>query len=110
MKSLPFLVLAVGLIGTLCTGCGTVGPPVPPEFVGIGAKVQREKEKEKERAKEEERRKELEKQQTPPKEPAAQPERAETVGEPTAESESEEATAEEEDVLLPPLRPIGTPR
>ena len=108
MKSLPFLALAAALVGTLFTGCGTVGPPVPPEFVGIGAKVQREKEKE--RAKEEERRKELEKQQAPPKEPAAQPEGAKTEGEPTAESESEEATAEEEDVLLPPLRPIGTPR
>lgn len=110
MKSFPFLALAVGLIGTLITGCGTVGPPVPPEFVGIGAKVQREKDKEKERAKEEARRKELEKQQAPLQEPAAQPQAAEGKGEPTAESESEEAMKEEEDVVLPSLRPIGTPR
>mgnify|MGYP001586256474 CR=1 FL=1 len=108
MKSFPFLALVVGLIGTLITGCGTVGPPVPPEFVGIGAKVQREKDKE--RVKEEARRKELEKQQALPQEPAVQPEAAAGKGEPTAESESEEAMKEEEDVVLPSLRPIGTPR
>ena len=110
MKSLACLAVAVGLIGTLFTGCGTVGPPVPPEFVGIGAKVQKERDKEKEQAKEEERRKELEKQQAPPQEPAAQPEAATEKGEPTAEPESEEPIRAEEDVVLPPLRPIGTPR
>ena len=108
MKSLPFLVLAGALVGMLFTGCGTVGPPVPPEFVGIGAKVQREKEKE--RAREEQRRKELEKQEALPQEPAVQSEAAAEKGEPTAEPESEEPIKEEEDVVLPPLRPIGTPR
>lgn len=106
MKSLACLAVAVGLIGTLFAGCGSVGPPVPPESVGIAAKAQ----KEKERAKEEERRKELEKQQVPPQEPAVQPEAAAENGEPTAEPESEEPIRAEEDVVLPPLRPIGTPR
>lgn len=110
MKSLPFLVLAGALVGILFAGCGTVGPPVPPEFVGIGAKVQKEKEKERERAKEEQRRKELEKQEALPQEPAVQSEAAAEKGEPTAEPESEEPIREEEDVVLPPLRPIGTPR
>lgn len=60
-------------------GCGTVGPPIAPEDTGIAAKLQKAKEKEKE------------------KEKAAKVER-----------EPAEETATQEDVPLPPSRPIGT--
>ena len=97
--------VAVALAASILAGCGTVGPPVPPEFVGIGAKIQREKDKEKARAQEEKRRQELE--QEPPKEPAAPPGAAEAGEEAAAEAAPEESP-EEQDVALPPLRPIGT--
>jgi len=58
------------------TGCGTVGPPIPPEEVGLAAKIIEQKEKER-RAKQKD----------------AQP----------AEEEKED------EVALPPVRPIGTP-
>lgn len=95
-------------------GCGKVGPPVPPEMVGLGAKIQREKDKERARAEEEKRRREIEemveKEAGPAKLPAAvelpqvpdMPEAAETPEVPES--------PEEQEVELPPLRPIGTPR
>jgi len=33
------------LLGSLLDGCGTVGPPIPPENIGVAAKLQRAKEK-----------------------------------------------------------------
>lgn len=94
----------LALLAGIVAGCGTVGPPVPPEFVGIGAKLQKEKEK----AKEEEKRKELERQQDATKAPA--PERAAGAPENGETEEPKDEASEEEDVTLPPLRPIGTPR
>lgn len=41
-----FCILLVGIIG----GCGTVGPPIPPEDTAVAVKLQRAKEKEKEKA------------------------------------------------------------
>jgi len=47
MKRWEFLcILLVGIIG----GCGTVGPPIPPEDTAIAVKLQKAKEKEKEKA------------------------------------------------------------
>jgi hypothetical protein len=44
----------VGLLALLVIvagGCGTVGPPIPPEEIGIAAKVEKEKTLKKEQAK-----------------------------------------------------------
>ena len=101
--AVPWLRVA-GLSFCLCflDGCGTVGPPVPPEFVGIGARLQ--KDKEKERLKEEERRKALErKEEGKPTEPGVTPEEEES----TETDETAPTIPPEEDVILPPLRPIG---
>jgi predicted small lipoprotein YifL len=47
MKRWEFLcILLVGILG----GCGTVGPPIPPEDTAIAVKLQKAKEKEKEKA------------------------------------------------------------
>jgi hypothetical protein len=64
---------ALVLVG--CGGCGAIGPPIPPEDVGIAAKLLREEK----RAAEEDRKR---KTQEPEKIP-------------------------EDEVTLPPLRPIG---
>jgi hypothetical protein len=35
--------LLIGLwAGSIVLGCGTVGPPVPPQDIGVGAKISRE--------------------------------------------------------------------
>jgi hypothetical protein len=101
---LGILIVACFFVFNLLHGCGTVGPPVPPETVGIGAKIQRDKEKE-------EKRRKLLEQQLPeaPKESLSKPGEVESADETEDELKREEA-AEEEDVTLPPLRPIGTPR
>lgn len=97
-------VCRLGLSFCLCfvAGCGNVGPPVPPEFVGVGAKLQRDKEKD--RAKEEERRKGLEQEKGKAAEPVV------PSGEtgPEVEQTPTEET-QEDDVILPSLRPIGVP-
>ena len=100
--------IGAGLSFCLCFlgGCGNVGPPVPPEYVGVGAKLQ--KEKEKERLKEEQRRKALEQEQGKPPEPVVPAEDTGTKPEEVEETPSEEPP--EDDVTLPPLRPIGTSR
>jgi predicted small lipoprotein YifL len=47
MKRWLFLcILLAGMVG----GCGTVGPPIPPEDTAIAVKLQKAKEKEKEKA------------------------------------------------------------
>lgn len=64
-------VLGIALTVAL-TGCGTIGPPIPPEEVGLAAKIIEQKEKER-------------------------------------KAKGKEAKPEEEDeVVLPPVRPIGT--
>ncbi len=105
-RSVAPVALTLSLLLGPVAGCGNIGPPVAPEYVGVGARLLRDKEKE--RAKEEERRKELEKQQGAPTEPAAQ--EGATVTEAESEAPEAEEVPKEEDVVLPPLRPIGTPR
>lgn len=64
-------VLGIALTVALA-GCGTIGPPIPPEEVGLAAKIIEQKEKER-------------------------------------KAKGKEAKPEEEDeVVLPPVRPIGT--
>ena len=70
-----FCILLMGIVG----GCGTVGPPIPPEDTAIAAKLQKAKEKEKE------------------KEKAAK-----------AERKPEEVAPVQDEVPLPSTRPIGT--
>jgi len=43
-------VLALLFVG-VAGGCGTIGPPVPPEEIGIAARLEQEKQKEAEREK-----------------------------------------------------------
>lgn len=100
----PLLITAVCVC--FLGGCGTVGPPVAPEMVGVGAKLQ--KDKDKERLKEEERRKARERQEMMPAEPVVPPEEAESKPEEEEETLPETASGDEE-VILPPLRPIGVP-
>lgn len=33
----------LALVVTVAAGCGTVGPPIPPEEIGIAAKVEKDK-------------------------------------------------------------------
>lgn len=40
--------LALLFVG-VAAGCGTIGPPIPPEEIGIAARLEHEKEKEKAR-------------------------------------------------------------
>lgn len=76
--SILFLLLWAG-------GCGNQGPPIPPEDVGIRAKVLRAQQQEKAK-------------QAQPVKPA---ELGAPVSAPTAETQ-------QEDVQLPPYRPVGT--
>ena len=63
---------------SLCTACGAVGSPIPPEDVGIEAKIRKQR------------------QQAAQDVPASEEEVAEQI------------PIEEEPVQLPPLHPIGT--
>ncbi len=38
----PIVLLSIGM---LCWGCGAVGPPIPPEEVGIEAKASKQRQK-----------------------------------------------------------------
>lgn len=64
--------LAVAVVLDLLGGCGKIGSPIPPEDIGIAAKLEREGEEQ------------------------------------AAQDEEEAERRREEDVKLPPLRPIGT--
>lgn len=75
----------VGVITGLLVGCGVVGPPVPPENVGVTPTIQRQKKVEA-----------LEEKQ---REAAAAAESAEPPPDPMLQGQ---------DVNLPPLRPVGT--
>jgi predicted small lipoprotein YifL len=100
--------LSVALAVAGLIGCGKVGPPVPPEMVGIGAKIQRDKDREKARAEEEKRREEEAAAAEATKAEAGAP-ASEAVQGPEEKLEIP-GTPGEEEVELPPLRPIGTPR
>lgn len=62
--------LAAAVVLDLLGGCGKVGPPIPPEDIGIAAKIERER------------------REQAAKDREAEPQR-------------------EEEVELPPLRPVG---
>jgi predicted small lipoprotein YifL len=76
-------VLLYGIVG-LVAACGVVGPPIPPEDVGVTPTIERQK---KEHALEEQ------------KQGAAAAE---------ATQEATEPALQGQDVNLPPLRPVGT--
>ncbi|TKB79743.1 MAG: hypothetical protein E8D45_03345 [Nitrospira sp.] len=76
------LLLVVGI-----GGCGNVGPPIPPENVGIRAKVLRAQEQEKKAAQ-------------------AQTEKPTEAVPPVAPPVPEGASQDE--IQLPPYRPVGT--
>ncbi|WP_447978684.1 hypothetical protein [Candidatus Nitrospira bockiana] len=42
MTAAPWSIAALVLALVTATGCGVIGPPVPPETVGVGAKLRRE--------------------------------------------------------------------
>lgn len=76
-------VLLFGMAGLL-VACGVVGPPIPPEDVGVTPTITRQKQ---------------------------QHAREEQKQEPAAEEATQEATDPAllgQDVVLPPLRPVGT--
>jgi hypothetical protein len=75
----------VGVITGLLVGCGVVGPPVPPELVGVNPTIERQKK--------------LEALEEKQREAAAAAESAEPPPDPTPQGQ---------DVILPPLRPVGT--
>lgn len=77
------LILVLG--PCMMTSCGVVGPPVPPEMVGLAPIIERQK-----------------KLQTPPGE------HAEPAKEPVSGDGSEFMGPIGQDEALPPLRPIGT--
>lgn len=74
----------VGTVTGLLVGCGTVGPPVPPENVGLNPTIERQKKLEM-----------LEEKQRE----AVADESAELPPDPMLQGQ---------DVNLPPLRPVGT--
>ncbi|MDO8357962.1 MAG: hypothetical protein Q7U76_16425 [Nitrospirota bacterium] len=85
MRWLNATSIVVGVTMGLLVACGTVGPPVPPENVGVNATIQLQKNREL-----------LELKQ---REAAA----AAESGEP-----SQDPMLQGQDVNLPPLRPVGT--
>ncbi len=74
----------VGVITGVLVGCGVVGPPVPPENVGLNPTVERQKNQEM-----------LEEKQRE----AAAAESTDVPPDPMLQGQ---------DVNLPPLRPVGT--
>ena len=74
-----------GVITGVLVGCGVVGPPVPPENVGVNPTIERQKK--------------LEAFEEKQREAAAAAESAEPEPDPMLQGQ---------DVNLPPLRPVGT--
>lgn len=64
----PALLLCV-LLGATTPGCGTIGPPIPPEEIGVAAKLERERARAKQQA-------------APPKEPEQEDDRPEDENQP----------------------------
>lgn len=77
--------MLVGL--AVVSGCGVVGPPVAPENVGIGPLLEKNKQRE-----DAERERAAKKQPAKPVEP---------------EPSDGTSAAPEDEVVLPPLRPVG---
>jgi predicted small lipoprotein YifL len=70
------------LLALWLAGCGNVGPPIPPESIGVAAKLKKEQlKKEQEKA---------------------------APGEPGREGQPPEAPVPPEEEALPEFRPIGT--
>lgn len=95
MKVWRVIAQVLALMG-MVAGCGTIGPPVPPEDIGIAGAVLKQQEreaKEKEKAVKEAQEKALQEQ-------------AGEAGE--AERKAREGAAVEDDVILKDLLPIGT--
>ena len=76
--------IVVGVTMGMVVACGTVGPPVPPESVGVNSTIQTQKKRELLKLKQ--------------REEAA----AAESGEP-----SQDPLLQGQDVNLPPLRPVG---
>ena len=79
--------LVIVLLGMMA-GCGTVGAPIPPEDLPVAQKLLKEKERE---AKD--------------KQKAIQEQKAESK---KGEEKPGEEAVEQEEITLPPLRPVGT--
>ena len=75
--------LVVMLVVGLLVSCGVVGPPIPPERVGVAVTIERQKQRDA-----------LDAQQ---REAAA-----------TTEAAESDPALQGQDVNLPPLRPVGT--
>jgi len=72
----------------MMAGCGTVGAPIPPEDLPVAQKLLKEKERE---AKD--KQKAIQEQKEEPKK---------------GEEKPGEEAVEQEEIILPPLRPVGT--
>lgn len=83
MRTLNATSIVVGVTIGILVACGTVGPPVPPENVGVNATIQQQKKQEL-----------LELNQ---REAAAE-----------SVELSQDPMLQGQDVNLPPLRPVGT--
>src|SRR5438093_6501786 len=81
---ITFVLLLVGMMD----GCGTVGAPIPPEDLPVAQKLLKEKERE---AKD--KQKAIQEQKEEPKK---------------GEEKPGEEAVEQEEIILPPLRPVGT--
>jgi len=77
------VILSVGLWAM--AGCGVVGPPIPPEDVGVAPFIERQKRQQAQQA-------------------AAQP----PAAEPLQEQEPPPSELRGQDEELPPLMPVGT--
>lgn len=77
-------VLVCGIVGLLAA-CGVVGPPIPPENVGVAPTIERQKQQH-----------------------ALEDQKREAAAAAEANQQSTEPTLQGQDVNLPPLRPVGT--
>lgn len=100
MKAWRVISLGLALTGVgMMSGCGTIGPPVPPEDIGIAAAVLKQQEREA-------KGKELKEKAVKEQQEKALQEQAGEAG--AAERKAEKGAADEDDVILKPLLPIGT--
>jgi predicted small lipoprotein YifL len=77
-------VLLYGIVGLLAA-CGVVGPPIPPEDVGVTPTINRQKAQH-----------------------AREAQQRDAAAAAEADRESAEPMPQGQDVNLPPLRPVGT--
>lgn len=86
-------VLLYGIVGLLAA-CGVVGPPIPPEDVGVTPTINRQKAQHAREAQQ--------------RDAAAAAEANQESAATQADQESAEPMPQGQDVNLPPLRPVGT--